>query len=286
MMNKCYLFTVFLMGVAFTLFPLSGTADKVSLINGGVLEGRILSESKFEVEIETSRNPEGTIRTIKVVQREAVESMTRGNVTVAVMEDGASRVTEAPVEGEDPNELDLGEVRSWMEGTTGILADGKYDEAIGRFKRVAKHPKLIEQSRGDPAVAQPALSLRASAYRLWMTAIKGKGEFLEARAKETEDASENRLDLAEDRLKDYQKSKRADSSPRETIEMRSRQRLGDSVGENNYQRDVNHAQKNMLKFQEWNEKNTLAVQNLDAEYDLLREQLKQLQDELKKLGKR
>jgi len=280
-MNRC-------VGIVCFMLAWTGvvSGDRVVMMDGQVLKGRILSETEYEVELQTARNSSGTVRTIQVIDREAVKSMSRGDEAMAVTD--SAPVSESVPDGTaDEDALDITSAHNWLETSTGLLQAGKYDEAAERFGRVANHPRLVEQSReASPAKSRPALELRARAYRLWMTAVEGKQEYLETRADEAEDAADGRLDRAEDRLKEYQKKERAEDDNRKIIELRSRQRTNPGAGELDHQEALEKARINMAQYEAWDRKNALKIQNLDAEHDLLREQLKQIERELKALGKR
>lgn len=255
------------------------SADRVVLVDGQVFEGRILSESQHEVEIETARNPSRTIRTIQIINRDAVTSLSRGGEPIAVLPE------RSPLEGVPPDssaeDLDIVAAHNWLEASTGLLQSGKYEEAMNRFQRIANDTRLVEQSRSQTAEARPALELRIRSYKLWMTAVKGKQKYLEAKADEKEEEAELRLERAEDRLKDYQKGQKYKEKEKGVILLRSKQR-----GENPDQRfirEVEAAWRNQTEFERWNRANTLTTQNLESEYELLRQQVKQMERELSAL---
>ena len=68
----------FLIVLVFSFSTAALRADRVVLKSGATLEGEILSENAYEVKMEVSRNQDGTIRTIKVIDQKLIESMSRG----------------------------------------------------------------------------------------------------------------------------------------------------------------------------------------------------------------
>jgi hypothetical protein len=259
------------------------SADRVVLVDGQIFEGRILSETKYEVEIETARNAARTLRTVQIINREAVKALSRGGEAVAVLPDVAlPQVDPAEPEAEA---LDITGAHNWLESSTGLLEAGKYDEALDLFKQVANDPRLVEQSRMHTPEARSALELRIRSYKLWITAVKGKREYLEAQSDEKEEEADLRLDRAKERLRDYQKKQRYREDEKSNTSLRSKQRRTVDpevalIGQ------VDRARKSLDEFESWNRKNTLTIQNLESEYDLLREQLKQIERELKALRKK
>lgn len=259
------------------------SADRVILVDGQVFEGRILSETKYEVEIETARNEARTLRTVQIINREAVTSLSRGGEAVAVLPD-------VPLQQVDPAEseadvFDITAAHNRLESSTGLLAAGKYDEALDRFKRIANDSRLVEQSRMHTAEARPALELRIRSYKLWITAVKGKREYLEAQSEEKEEEVDLRVDRAKERLREYQKKQRYIEDEKSNTSLRSKQRRTVDpevtlIGQ------VDRARKSLAEFESWHRKNALTIQNLESEYDLLREQLKQIESELKALRKK
>lgn len=262
----------------------SVSADRVVLTSGQIFEGRILSETEYEVEIQVGRSEDGGIRMIHVIDRELVQSMSRGAVRVPVREVTGNFASPEPSEPADPKPppVDTSSVESYLEQGSGMLREGNYDEAIERYRVIANHPKLTAMSRQGGEEARRALELRRRALRLMITAVEGKAEYLEERGDQAEEAVDTRLRQAEEALRDAEREADSNESG-DYVAMRSRQRTRGQTGLDAYRTQVEEARERVQAYRTWARRNALEIRNLEAEQELLEEQEDQLSDTLKRL---
>lgn len=271
-------------------------ADEVKLKSGAVIEGQILSETQHEVQVMVARNRAGTIKTLKIINREEVSSMSRGAATVRFVDEptGPRASTPETPTGEDEEEMNLEKVEDYLEQSDGLLSQGKYDEAITRFNTVASSEKLENLAEtGVTDEAAEALDLRIRAYKLWAIALEGKAEHQEEAQDNAKEQIEDKLRDAKQKLRDRERDEERNDRDRSNrrIEMRSRQYApGATTPIEDFEQELLYWEAQQDKFTEWASRNELDILNMESEIELIEEKVDQLEDDqsdlLKVLRKR
>lgn len=165
--------------VAVWLLGASGVrADTVYLTSGITIEGTVLTEDDYEIQIVVSRTESGKIRTVKIVDRSVVERWERDESPLAFEpEPGQEDVAAAAVAAQVSSKvLDLDGNVSKGDAFT---RDGRFDEALAVFQEniLASEHDLRQLKANDltPADALTrVMDIRKRSYERAMFAMKGQ----------------------------------------------------------------------------------------------------------------
>lgn len=245
-------------------------ADSVTLKSGAVLTGEIVNEDAYELTLKVSRTADGGIQTLKVIDQAHVERLQRDTPAVAIEPDpGATATLSAPAEDATPPPS----LEAWREAirrADALTAEGRYDEAIARFRRVMEQAEYADAAgatnHASAATRLETLQLREEAGRHLVISLRGKLDFKEEaiNAAETSAAKLERR-IGDDRaaLQDLE-----NEDPNRT----PARRLGDSIADNDaatrrrdLQERITLDQNRLRTHQRWAREETLALVNLQSE---------------------
>lgn len=258
--------------LAILALPATLAADTVTLKSGAVLTGEIVKEDAYELTLKVSRTADGGIQTLKVIEQTRVDRLQRDTPAVAIEpEPGATATLSPPAEDAAPPPS-LEAWRETIRRADALTAEGRYDEAATRFRRVmeqAEHADAASATNHASAATRvETLQLREEAGRHLVIALRGKLDFKEE-ALQAAEASAQKLErrIEDDRatLQDLENGDK-DRDPAHA------RRLGDSIDDTDastrrrdLQERITFDENRLRTHRRWAREEALALVNLQSE---------------------